>query len=1042
MKLAKGLLLAAVVAAAAPALGDEPVAGWSLNNTLSGGSPFADALSVGDITAGNGVGTLSLSAKGYSGQGWNGASRNEDAYFEFSVTAATNWSFSPGSLSMNFRSARTGPAKAEVRWSIDGSAWTTAGTMDVPLDGNDRGHPFTVDFTGVTVGSGETFAIRIYAWGASAKTGTFRIGNAYAMTLSGSVARRKMVTATVANPARIFAEDEMNEQDVVTFGFGEEGFSMPNGEEMGYLFLVPRNDSSSNLVESVVFGEDWNLGALVWTGDQTCGPFPMLFLDNNRTPTERMGYDIVVRSAQTWDEGYTADTWSSPGFDFTVTNVVPTVKRAFMGGSEVNESGNQMAGRALAGVPQVFKAETSEPSGLDLYSDSENGYGDSSKAFATKWAFALGGDRREFAVKGPPGVTALTHAFDRAGVWTVIVSMRDKDMVSDGQETWGPEFPFTVVVDAPPSVTNVVARQRWPWNGLVDVDYEVGGDTNLLAVLEARISFTASDGRSWTATNFLAGAEPSVEPGAHRATWNAAAAAGAGVVASNVVATVALVRPPPPRWCVVDLSGGVDAASYPVAYFAEPPAGGWNADAYKTTNLVLRLVKPSDWADGTFAMRGGCEATLTNAYWIGVFETTQRQWELVKGDRPSYFRSDDCYATRPVEQVSYEMIRGSDAGSMWPDPGDVDDESFLGRLRARTGLAFDLPTEAQWEFACRAGTTTDYNNGTNLTDLVKDANLDLLGRYKYNGGEDGNGNRDCDPSGGTAAAGSYLPNKWGLYDCHGNVWEWCLDWYGALASGAVEPVGAPSGEYRVLRGGGWGLRADFCLAGLCGIGRPSSGGDDSGFRLCLAIGPEPAAADGDGGAAAEAASGEFRLDTREGPFESDGTETLTYSARWHGTADSRVSILQSDRAEPVASGLSGEGDCVWRAPAPGTYTLFHETADPIDVSDPESATFTILPPPEPPVVSNVVARQRWPWNGLVDVDYEVGGSTNLLAGLEARISFAASDRRSWVATNFLAGAEPSAAPGAHRATWDTTADDATNVVAAEVVATVELVREE
>ena len=506
----------------------------------------------------------------------------------------------------------------------------------------------------------------------------------------------------------------------------------------------------------------------------------------------------------------------------------------------------------------------------------------------------------------------------------------------------------------PPVVSNVVARQRWPGNGLVDVDYEVGGDTNLLANLAARITFAASDGRSWTATNFLAGAEPSTAPGPHRATWDAAADAGAGVVASNVVATVALVRP---RWCVIDLSGGADAASYPVAYFAEPPAGGWNADAYKTTNLVLRLVKPSDWADGTFAMRGGCEATLTNAYWIGVFETTQRQWELVKGDRPSYFRSDDCYATRPVEQVSYEMIRGSDAGSMWPDPGDVDDESFLGRLRARTGLAFDLPTEAQWEFACRAGTTTDYNNGTNLTDLVEDANLDLLGRYKYNGGEDGSGNRDCDPSGGTAAAGSYLPNKWGLYDCHGNVWEWCLDWYGALASGAVEPVGAPSGEYRVLRGGGWGLRADLCLAGLCGVGRPSSGGDDSGFRLCLTVGPEPAAGDGD--AAAAASSAEFRLDTREGPLPSDGTETLAYSTRWHPAGDATVTILQDGEEEPVADELAGEGDVVWQVFEDGTYVLVHKTVVETDgpaVSDDEpveTATFVVRGHPP------VEAALRW-----------------------------------------------------------------------------------
>ena len=96
----------------------------------------------------------------------------------------------------------------------------------------------------------------------------------------------------------------------------------------------------------------------------------------------------------------------------------------------------------------------------------------------------------------------------------------------------------------------------------------------------------------------------------------------------------------------------------------------------------------------------------------------------------------------------------------------------------------------------------------------------------------------------------------------------------------------------------------------------------------------------------------------------------------------------------------------------------------------------------PPVVSNVVARQRWPWNGYVDVDYEVGGSTNLLADLMVQITFTASDGRIWVATNFLAGAEPSAAPGAHRATWDTNAAGVTNVVAEHVTATVELLREE
>ncbi len=125
---------------------------------------------------------------------------------------------------------------------------------------------------------------------------------------------------------------------------------------------------------------------------------------------------------------------------------------------------------------------------------------------------------------------------------------------------------------------------------------------------------------------------------------------------------------------------------------------------------------------------------------------------------------------------------------------------------------------------------------------------------------------------------------------------------------------------------------------------------------------------------------------------------------------------------------------------PGTATATVTMAPPR--TGHASATFRILPPPEPPAVSNVVARQRWPWNGFVDVDYEVGGDTNLLANLAARITFAASDGRSWTATNFLAGAEPTLNQGRNRATWDTNAAGVTNVVAAEVTAKVELVREE
>ena len=185
-------LAAAALLALAAAAHADTLATWPLNNTLEGTSGIPDALSASEITAGSAVTSLTLSKNGWNGQGWNSASRNDNAYFQFSVTATDDFYLNLGELAMNFRSTKTGPAKAEVRWSLNGTSWTSVGTYDVPLDGNDKGHPFTADCTGVTVESGKTLTIRIYAWGASSKTGTFRIGNSYAMTLAGAAIGTKL----------------------------------------------------------------------------------------------------------------------------------------------------------------------------------------------------------------------------------------------------------------------------------------------------------------------------------------------------------------------------------------------------------------------------------------------------------------------------------------------------------------------------------------------------------------------------------------------------------------------------------------------------------------------------------------------------------------------------------------------------------------------------------------------------------------------------------------------------------------------------------
>ncbi len=295
---------------------------------------------------------------------------------------------------------------------------------------------------------------------------------------------------------------------------------------------------------------------------------------------------------------------------------------------------------------------------------------------------------------------------------------------------------------------------------------------------------------------------------------------------------------PKDTYLVIDLSEGPEAIDYPVSYLSAPPAGGWTEE-YKTTNLVLRKIPA-----GTFTMgspdgeigRDNNETqhqvTLTKDFYVGVFEVTQKQWSLVMGNWPSHFSNADYRDSRPVEHVSYNDIRGSVAGSNWPANNAVDAGSFLGRLRNKTGLNLDLLTEAQWEYACRAGTTTALNSGKNLTDEERCGNIDEVGRYFYNGGDDGSA--DIDTSGGTATVGSYRPNRWGLYDMHGNVYEWCLDLSGDYHQEAqTDPPGSADESNRILRGGGYANDAQLCRSAKRSWDLPSERYYNVGFRLSV-----------------------------------------------------------------------------------------------------------------------------------------------------------------------------------------------------------------
>ena len=193
---------------------------------------------------------------------------------------------------------------------------------------------------------------------------------------------------------------------------------------------------------------------------------------------------------------------------------------------------------------------------------------------------------------------------------------------------------------------------------------------------------------------------------------------------------------------------------------------------------------------------------LTQGFWLGKYEVTQRQWESVMGNNPSYFKN--CGGDCPVDDISWKNV-----------------QEFIQKLNGRSrGNPYRLPTEAEWEFAARAGTTTDTYAG-NITEPGDiDPVLNRIAWYRNNTG------------GRSHPVGQKVPNAFGLYDMLGNVREWVGDWYGAYPGGVLtDPVGARSGSARVNRGGSWIYRAGSTRSANRSKNLPGSRGSDIGFRL-------------------------------------------------------------------------------------------------------------------------------------------------------------------------------------------------------------------
>ncbi len=201
------------------------------------------------------------------------------------------------------------------------------------------------------------------------------------------------------------------------------------------------------------------------------------------------------------------------------------------------------------------------------------------------------------------------------------------------------------------------------------------------------------------------------------------------------------------------------------------------------------------------------QVTLTQPFYMQTTEVTQAQWEAVMENNPSTFSG--C-PTCPVEHVSWDDV-----------------QSYITQMNLRGEGTYSLPTEAQWEYAVRAESTTAFYNGgiTSYTDMGEcnyDANLDAIGWYCYNSG------------GETQPAAQKTPNAWGLYDMSGNVYEWCQDWYSSsyyTSSAVTDPTGPSSGSYRVARGGYWNGSAGKCRSAYRSLYVPDARYINLGFRL-------------------------------------------------------------------------------------------------------------------------------------------------------------------------------------------------------------------
>ncbi len=255
-------------------------------------------------------------------------------------------------------------------------------------------------------------------------------------------------------------------------------------------------------------------------------------------------------------------------------------------------------------------------------------------------------------------------------------------------------------------------------------------------------------------------------------------------------------------------------AAFPESWasdWGEDEYGLWMGFTYKGVRQDFRWIEPGTFLMGSPKNEPGRydretqhEVTLTQGLWLAETTVTQALWEVVMGDNSSSFKGE----TRPVEQVSWE-----------------DAQRFIAKMNGmKPELQMCLPTEAQWEYCCRAGTSTPFYFG----DQINSELVNFDGTEPYNKGQKSEYQRQ------TVAVKSFPPNDCGLYEMHGNVWEWCQDWFGDYPVQPVDdPQGADTGSHRVLRGASWLNDGRGCRSAYRNRRDPRHRNYGIGFRLAL-----------------------------------------------------------------------------------------------------------------------------------------------------------------------------------------------------------------